>query len=400
MDWSDTNFTIRVTSADTNIDLQSLWSLAPGSRSYLPADVGNEERGLAYNAALDELYLVYASSPSSVNVLDGTSGAQKSVFNITGVSGGSFLLDKIGITADGVIYCGNVSVPGAGSSPVFKLYRWANSNPSTAPAVAYSGDAGFGLGIRVGDTFALRGYGTNTQILVGARGVTTVCLLSTANGTNFTAQTITTDASKLQLGGSLAFGANNSFWGATNGVPPAQFNFDPVSLVATTAQAFSAVNFPPACGALSLDPANSLLAAVNLAEGSDQLNLYDLFNPTNSPRLMASWTFPGASDNNFGLGAVSFGGNRLYALDTNNGLLAFKVVFPGGATSLSAARNGAKVVVSWPAVARGFVLDHCASLAAPNAWQSVFDPVAVSASQNTVTQALSANATFYRLHKP
>src|SRR5207249_1320048 len=109
------------------------------------------------------------------------------------------------------------------------------------------------------------------------------------------------------------------------GLPPARLNFDPISLVATTAQAFSASVYPPACGAFNLDPANSLLAAVNLVEGSDQLNLYDLVNPTNAPALLASWTFPGASDNNFGLGAITFGGNRLYALDTNNGLLAFKL---------------------------------------------------------------------------
>src|SRR2546421_579796 len=91
--------------------------------------------------------------------------------------------------------------------------------------------------------------------------------------------------------------------------------------LAIRSQTFSASVFPPDCGALNLDPANSLLVAVNLADGADQLNLYDLVNPANSPLLLASWTFPGASDNNFGLGAITFGGNRLYALDTNNGLL-------------------------------------------------------------------------------
>src|SRR4029077_3453145 len=97
---------------------------------------------------------------------------------------------------------------------------------------------------------------------------------------------------------------------------------------ATTAQSFTANNFPPGCGAMNVDAANSLLAAVNLADGSDQLNLYDLA-PTNAPVLLASWTFPGTWDNTFGLGGIAFGGNRLYALDSNNGLLAFKMGFPG-----------------------------------------------------------------------
>ena len=396
-DWSDTNFTLKVSGASTNIYLQPLWSLAPGSRSYLPDSTGNLARGLAYYPALDELYLVNVSGPSA-NVLDGTSGAQKSSLNLTGVSGGGFVLDKIGVTADGVIYGGNVQTSVSGSAP-FKLYRWANSGSNTVPVLAYSGTAGFASGLRVGDTFAVRSYGTNTQILVGARTVNTVCLLTTANGTNFTAHTITTDVSALQLGSGLAFGAGNSFWGATNGLPPAQLNFNPISLVATTAQTLSAGIVPAACGSFDLDPANSLLAAVSLVDGPDQLNLYDLFNPTNGPVLLASWTLPGATDNNFGLGALAFGGNRLYALDTNNGLLAFKIFFPGGGAALNAARNGAEVVLSWPADARGFFPEKRATLSSGSGWQPVFDTVTAAGNQNVVTQQAFNGAVFYRLDR-
>ena len=56
---------------------------------------------MAYNAALDELYLVYASSPSSINVIDGTTGTNKGVLNTTGVTSAGFALDKIGVTGDG-----------------------------------------------------------------------------------------------------------------------------------------------------------------------------------------------------------------------------------------------------------------------------------------------------------
>jgi hypothetical protein len=399
VDWSNTNFTIKVTSSNTNIALQSLWSLAPGSRSYLPVGTGNTERGLAYNAALDELYLVYASLPSTVNVLDGATGTNKGTLNLTGVPAVNFALDKIGVTGDGIIYVGNVQTSISGSA-FFKLYRWANSNPGTAPTVAYSGTAGFANGLRVGDTFGLRGAGTNTQILIGARTANTLCLLTTANGTNFTAQTITTDTSATQMGAGLAFGTGNTFWGSTNGLPPAQLKFDPISLVATTAQAFSSSVFPPACGALNLDPANSLLANVNLTDGSDQLNLYDISNPATSPFLLASWTFPGASGNTFGLGAITFGGNRLYALDTNNGLLAFKIIFPGGATALNASHNGATVVLAWPVSARGFFLEKRGSLAPANSWQPVFDLVTVTPSQLVVTQTAASTATFYRLDRP
>jgi hypothetical protein len=398
-DWSDAPFTIQVTNANTNIGLQSLWNLAPGSRSYLPAGGNNSERGLAYDANRDEVYVVYASSPSSANVLDGTTGSNKWSLNLSGVSGGGFALDKAGVTLDGVIYIGNVATPGAGSAPVFKLYRWADSNPGTVPAVAYSGSAGFPNGTRVGDLMALRGCGTNTQILVGGRSNNAVCLLTTGNGTNLIAQTITTDTSANQIGGALAFGSGYSFWGSTNGLPPLKLNFDLVSLAATGAQVFPANTFPSACGAMNVDAANSLLAAVNLADGSDQLNLYDLA-PTNAPVLLASWTFPGTWDNTFGLGGIAFGGNRLYALDSNNGLLAFKMGFPGPATTLSVTRTGTNVGLAWFATARGFVLQQRTNLLAGSSWQCACEPVWVTTNSISATQAVNGAAVFYRLNKP
>jgi hypothetical protein len=398
IDWSDTSFTIRVVGANTNIGLEPLWSLAPGSRSYMPNDVNNTARGLAYNAAADEVYVINTSQVA-VNVLDGATGTNKGTLNITGVSGGNFTLDKIGVAADGAIYAGNVQTSVSASAP-FKLYRWANSGPGTVPTTAYSGTAGFANGLRVGDTFTVRGGGTNTQILVGARLTNTVCLLTIINGTNFTAHRITTDTSAIQLGGALAFGLGNSFWGVTNGFTPARLNFDPVSLVATTAQVFSAAVFPPRAGPLNLDPANSLLAAIILSDGSDQLNLYDLLNPTNTPALLSSWTVPGSNDNNFGLGAVAFGGNRLYALDTNNGLLAFRILFPGDPATLTATPTSLGLRLSWPASARGFSPERRPSLAPSSLWQSIFDPVFPSGSQNVITQSMPSAQSFYRLTRP
>src|SRR5206468_723897 len=147
---------------------------------------GTTERGLAYNAASNEVLLVSRNVSLSVNVLDGDTGAHLRTLNVSGISGGSFSLDRIGATDEGVIYAGNVTVPSSGNAPIFKLYRWANSDSNTPPVNIYSGAAGFANGTRVGDTFALRGAGTNTQILVGGRGTNAVALFTTVNGTNFT----------------------------------------------------------------------------------------------------------------------------------------------------------------------------------------------------------------------
>jgi hypothetical protein len=402
VDWSDTAFTIKVVDTNANIDLQPLFGLAPGSRSYLPDSTGNAARGLAYCSSRDELYLVNITS-LAVNVIDGSSGADKWILSVGGVtsvgSGSGFSLDKVGVTGDGVIYAGNVRVSVSDVSAPFKLYRWANSSIFTSPSVAYSGTAGFPPGTRVGDTLAVRGAGTNTQILVGARNVNTVSLLTTTNGTNFSASLITTDANANQIGGCLAFGIANSFWGATNGLPPARFDFDPVSLVATTAQSFAATAVSPGTGAFSADPPNSLIALVTLVDGADQLNVYDIVAEVTSPTLLASWPVPGYNDNNFGLGEVCFGGDRLYALDTNNGLLAFRLIFPGGPVTLSARLLGSNVRLSWPAAARGFLIERRNS-AGSGSWQPVPDLVNLNGTEHVATPTATGDSQFYRLRKP
>src|ERR1051325_6753847 len=167
-DWSDTNFTFRVTTVKTSIVWQPLWSLAPGSRTFLTAGTANTSRGLACNSLSNEVYVINTSQ-TAVNVLDAATGTNKGALNVTGVTGAGFALDKISVTPDGVIYAGNVQTSISGSAP-FKLYRWANSNPATVPVVAYSGVAGFASGLRVGDTFALRGTEKKKQKNMGWRG--------------------------------------------------------------------------------------------------------------------------------------------------------------------------------------------------------------------------------------
>jgi hypothetical protein len=399
VDWSDAAFTIKVTSSNTNIDWQPMWSLAPGSQAYLPDNSLNSARGLACSPSASEVYLVN-STTLAVNVLDGATGTNKGTFNTASMPivspGSGFSLNKIAVSADGIIYAANLRVSVATTTP-FNIYRWANSSSSWT--AAYSGMCGFANGLRVGDTFAVRGAGTNTQILVGARTLSTVSLLTTTDGLNFTPHLMSTDISPDQLGGSLAFGIGNTFWCATNGLPPTRLNFDPISLIATTAQTFSASVFPAACGPIGFDAQNALLAAVELTDGLDQVNLYDLILPTNNPPLLVSGNVPGFNDNNFGLGAVCFGANRLFVLDANNGVAAFHLKFPGASPLLTGQLTGSKLLLTWPGTARGFFPERTTALS-PLSWQSVLDPVSPGPAQNVVTQQILLNPSFFRLNRP
>ncbi|MGZ4962556.1 MAG: glycoside hydrolase family 71/99-like protein, partial [Limisphaerales bacterium] len=257
-DWSDAAFTIKTNSQNGSTHLESMWNIAPGSVPYISTGASAVERGLAYNALSNELVIVHHGTDGlSVNVIDADTGAFKKVLNTSGVTQGGFLLDRVGVTGDGVIYAANVQTSVSGSAP-FKVYRWANSDPNTVPTVAYSGTAGFPNASRVGDCFALRGAGSNTQILIGSRAANTASLLTTANGTNFSATLYTSDAPANTFGLSVAFDSTNTFWGKTNGLPLTKVSYNTTNFTATTIQTITNL---PNFGTFGVDPANKLLAA-------------------------------------------------------------------------------------------------------------------------------------------
>ena len=320
-DWSDAPFSIKTNAQNGSTHMESMWSIAAGTVPYISTGTSAVERGLAFNALSNELVIVHHGTDGlSVNVIDADTGAFKKVLNTSGVTQGGFLLDRVGVTGDGVIYAANVQTSVSGSAP-FKVYRWANSDANTVPTIAYSGTAGFTNGSRVGDCFALRGAGSNTQILIGSRGANTASLLTTVNGTTFTAALYTSDAPANTFGLSVAFDSTNTFWGKTNGLPLTKVSYNTTNFTATTLQTITNL---PNFGTFGIDPANKLLAAIVPGNGADQLNLYSITNGA-SPVLLDSWTFVNTNGNGFWVGTVVFAGDRLFALDSDRGLLAFKL---------------------------------------------------------------------------
>jgi len=68
-------------------------------------------------------------------------------------------------------------------------------------------------------------------------------------------------------------------------------------------------------------------------------------------------------------------------------------------TALSVRTSGANVVVTWPMLPAGYVLQSRADLASGN-WQPVPNPVVQVGGQNQVTLPASAAKQFYRLGIP
>jgi uncharacterized lipoprotein YddW (UPF0748 family) len=303
-----------------------LWNLAPGSRAYLNTD--GSQRGLSFNPVNGHLLLVSRpSGVAGVYVLNSTNGADlHQLSNGSGViSGGTYPLNMIGVADDGVVYAGNLSLNG--TTTAFRLYRWANDNPAATPMVAFSGDPCPGSSERWGDTLNIRGAGTNTQIVIASRTGTNVVVFTTSNGTNFTATPVTiSGGANGMFGLGLAFGAGNTIWGKQTSSPLRQASFNLAAGTGAVLLSFSSPTVAGTVAAIGVNTNLQLLGGVAI-ETPDNFQLYDL--PSGGPpALVETNAFPSDNPNSNLTGSVDFGGDRVFALDSNNGILALQLLAP------------------------------------------------------------------------
>jgi len=231
----------------------------------------------------------------------------------------------VGVGDDGAIYVGNLSLTGSD----YEIYRWADDSSSTVATLAF-GPADPGTGDRIGDTIAVRRAGTNTQILASSRNLTKVILFTTTDGTSFTPNVIDVTTEPPTFAGlGIAFGAGDTFWTKSTGFQFRHIFFDLTAGTNALLQTFATGQNTSTT--LGVDPVNDLVAGMALAT-PDNVELYNVHDVVNGlavePTLIDQDFFKTDNVNGNGTGAVSFdlAGGRLFALDSNNGILALKVV--------------------------------------------------------------------------
>ena len=169
----------------SSAQITSLWEFS-AANSNMPSWFGtaNTERGLAYGyvGGSHLIYVVSRNGGTFVQILNGETGVTTGVLDVTGISGGTFALNDIEVTEDGIIYGCNLVNDLAG---VFKIYRWS-SNVS-APTVAFFSD--FGVLKRMGDNFTVTGSASDNSAKIWFCDATNnkVYMLGTSdNGNTFT----------------------------------------------------------------------------------------------------------------------------------------------------------------------------------------------------------------------
>jgi hypothetical protein len=307
--------------------LTRTWQLAPGSRSYLAADDTN--RGMDYHAAKDRLYLAVRSPGPGIRILKGSDGSDLGSLDMTGVSGGLFAINMVAVAGDGRIYACNLT---DGATP-FKIYQWTDDEPTTAPTVVFEGSAATG---RMGDTLDVRGTGTATEVLAASRNAPSFSIFRLDEFSQTlipsTYQVGELAANTPAFGLCAVFGPGNTVWGKASGQPLVAASFNPDDLTATIVATYPATVVPGNSGVFGIAPDAGLLGMVQI-DNSDNVRLYQSPAPFPAapPETFAllDMEFMAADNGNANAtGSLFVSGDRLFALNTNNGLSAFTVKAP------------------------------------------------------------------------
>jgi DNA/RNA endonuclease YhcR with UshA esterase domain len=150
-------FVFGTTAAYAQSVIPAKWLVTPNKAWFNGAS--NLVRGMAFNPVSNHV-LVASRDVNAIVVLNSETGDSIGALNMTGVTGGTFIFNRVGVSADGRIYTTNLVTAITKAAPL-KIYTWTDE--SSAPAVAFADSV---PGTRQGDAIAVVGSGQETYVYV------------------------------------------------------------------------------------------------------------------------------------------------------------------------------------------------------------------------------------------
>ncbi|HZV34005.1 MAG TPA: hypothetical protein VFB72_05465, partial [Verrucomicrobiae bacterium] len=429
----------------SNPSVSVMWSLpADNSQPYL--DTGYNTRGLAFDPAT---MTVVVAEHASANIygLNATNGQYKFTITTpsTGLPSGSiFPVGQVGVGDDGVLYVCNVSsyqpgqqsgsddfsivsfpyvADGSGTNPPAPYQAWLGDPGNYLTSTATGNGATYSGGDRWGDSFAVRGGGVNTQILLGTYedlnnqfGTgpgTNIAILTTTDGQNFTPTTLVitdpTQPNGMPSSGfaylGVAWGSSNTFWTKSPGFNLRQIRFDLASGTGTVIQSFATT---AGAGSLStldgigLDNANNILAGVQTSDDPNDLELFQIPSLGFPPQAYYQAFFGAYNPNINGNAATTIKFPYIFSLDANNGILGLIYSVPLLPFNIVSTNSGGHQVLTWQSVVgHTYQVQSTPALhgTVPATWSNVGSPVTASSSGTLsyTNTSYAGSALYYRV---
>jgi hypothetical protein len=396
--------------------MSNIWNILPGDTNhpYITTTAGGE-RSLAYDSNTQDLLVLTHVPTNNLVVLDPATGNQKYFMNVSGIFTNAGGINTVGVADDGTVYSGNV-IAAANSSTPYNLWQWSSDSASAGALELFADDPTLGAfpNLRWGDAMAVRGSGATTQILIAAGAETNgygtnVVIFTTPDALNFTPQVIGISGVPSGFGqGGVAFGPGaNTFWAKNKGSELYLVQFDLNTLTGSVLYAFGTNNnVPDTFQFINVNSSQKWLGGImSVASGlPDNVRLYDISNLTNGPALADQVTNLTATQNSFnngvGVGSTAFGGNYLFALDSQNGLRAFLIstnasLPPFSITSFQA-QAGPALVLTWPSIAgHSYQVQYKTNLT-DAVWSAAGSPVTAVGTATSATNSVPGTV-FYRV---
>ena len=184
-------------------------------------------RGAAYGVVNgNERFYAADRENNTIRVMDAETGTDitpDNAFDLTGVSGGTFGMNDVEVSEDGIIFLGNLA---SASSP-FRLYWW------TEEGGAYADSLTIDVAGRVGDKFSVVGSVEDNTVEVWLPVATSdpgIVHVATTDdqGANWNIETITLSGDNVSIPASpdaypLDLGGSSDFYVAANGKSPTRY---------------------------------------------------------------------------------------------------------------------------------------------------------------------------------
>jgi WD40 repeat protein len=313
------------------------WEILSGQQPWLPVS-GDQIRGGAYHPIpidasannRDLILMATRQYSSRVLLINAANGDSVGVLNNTGITGGTFPINEIGVSGDGNVFAANLIISGTG----LKIYQWNNLLPTTAPKVIFDGTSSTLTAGRFGDSFAVEGnFGTQTNpgtvtLYVSGNTNPKIAVLSLKRGetTASLVREITVPAGLAR--GAIAPTGDGNLWVKGAGTPATLINGTTGAVIHTIDSELT--NNPQRYLAyseiLTFKQAQKTYVALGIRGGTFGSES-DIFDVTNLEKVTHVATIAGINSrsNGNGAGFMAFDPvrNRLFVMGTNNNLTAF-----------------------------------------------------------------------------
>ncbi len=311
------------------LQVDTLWSLAPGDRPYLTLQ--GYQRSMDYNPVTGHLLVANAvagATQPTIHILDAETGEDLGLVSTEGVSGGHaiFNLLRVIVADDGTIYAGNLATNSATSTNGFRLYRWADEQSD--PVLLFHGDPSNGNAVaanrRYGDWMVVQETGEDTRIILTTWQGGIISVMKPDGPDAFVLDKVITPtgipAGELHT---LSFGADNLAYLTFKNKSLHEAVVDLDAGTITQTRTFTEENLPILIQPTAVHSEMGVLAGLI---DQHEVRFYYLADLTTEGEVPTAATvpFPNPKVYDHG-GALRFVGNRLYAMGTDNGIMALEL---------------------------------------------------------------------------